>query len=152
LREIFEFIEELAKNQDIHVQEVVAWTVLEDLLGENLLERARAFMQPSTMVMSHEVEEFWERVPAARREQGLLDGAAPTGIQEPLLTDGSLFRTWSLLGLVDSLGKTPLTGEQRESLRNVLLDEFLEHGLESNDEPNELGRRLDDLIGPLGSL
>jgi hypothetical protein len=58
----------------------------------------------------------------------------------------------SLLSIVDSLGTTPLTSEQREELRHALVDEMCQVGLEKNGEPNELGRRLDDLIGLLAQF
>ena len=58
-------------------------------------------------------------------------------------------RAPALLGLVDSLGEKPLSGEQREDLREVLLQEMLERGLDGDDEPNPYGRLLDDMIGRL---
>lgn len=58
----------------------------------------------------------------------------------------------SLLHRLDSLGVIPLTTEQREELRQVLADELCETGLQPDDEPNERGLRLDDLIGQLGSF
>jgi hypothetical protein len=67
-----------------------------------------------------------------------------------LLRTTILRRQPDLISLVDSLGQQPLTDDQRELLRDVLLKEFLEVGLEPNDEPNKLGIKLDDLIGLLG--
>lgn len=58
-------------------------------------------------------------------------------------------RNPSLMPLVHSLGKTPLTQEEREQLRDVLADELVEHGLQPDDEPNEWGVKVDDLIGRL---
>lgn len=58
-------------------------------------------------------------------------------------------RNPSLMPLVHSLGKAPLTQEEREQLRDVLADEFVEHGLQPDDEPNEWGVKVDDLIGRL---
>ena len=69
LQELFAFIEELAKSPDVHVQEVVAFTILEGLLGENLLEKARPFMGPATIALSSDMEEFWARVRAARDQK-----------------------------------------------------------------------------------
>ena len=77
---------------------------------------------------------------------------APTPLkphERDLLRSTILKRRPDLLGLVESLGKAPLAADQRESLRHVLLEEFLERGLAGRDEPNDLGRRLDDLIGHL---
>jgi hypothetical protein len=56
----------------------------------------------------------------------------------------------SFLPLLDSIGEEALTIEQRESLREVILDEFLETGIEEDDEPNERGRMLEQLIDRLG--
>lgn len=58
-------------------------------------------------------------------------------------------RNPSLMSLVHSLGETPLTQEEREQLRDVLADELVEHGLQPDDEPNEWGVKVDDLIGRL---
>ena len=69
-----------------------------------------------------------------------------------LLYDIVSRRQPSLLPLVESLGQKLLTEEAREDLREVLAAEMTEAGLRSDSEPNEYGRRLDDLIGLLGSL
>jgi hypothetical protein len=55
----------------------------------------------------------------------------------------------SLAAVVRSLGRTPLTDDQREALREVLLQEMLERGLGAGDEANAYGRQLDDIIGRL---
>lgn len=55
----------------------------------------------------------------------------------------------SLMSLVRSVGKEPLSRDQREELRGVLLDEFTETGLREDYEPNEWGLKIDDLIGRL---
>lgn len=52
----------------------------------------------------------------------------------------------SLLPIVDILGATPLTGEQREGLRRALASELAETGLGKDSEPNERGLLLDNLI------
>lgn len=57
-----------------------------------------------------------------------------------------------LLPLVKSLGKTPLTTEQREALRGVVSDEFVGAGLGADDEPTEYGLRLEHLLDLLGHL
>lgn len=54
-----------------------------------------------------------------------------------------------LLDVTDALGRSPLTDELREEFRLVLADELCEVGLLPSGEPNELGVRLDDLIGRL---
>jgi len=69
LQELFALIEELAKNPDVHVQEVVAYTILEGLLGESLLAKARPFFGPATLALSTDVEEFWARVRAAQDQK-----------------------------------------------------------------------------------
>ncbi len=56
----------------------------------------------------------------------------------------------SLAVLLDLLGNTPLTQEQREALRGVLADEFSATGVRADWEPNPRDLRLDDLIGQLG--
>lgn len=58
----------------------------------------------------------------------------------------------SLLPILNSIGKEALTVEQRESLREVILDEFLQTGTEEDDEPNERGLMLEQLIDKLGHL
>ena len=55
-----------------------------------------------------------------------------------------------LLPLLDLFGVQLLTDDQREDLRDALLDEFLETGIRDDDEPNAYGRHLDDIIGRLG--
>lgn len=60
LRRIFELLEDLAHHPDVHVQEVVAFTVLERLGGDKeVLKRARPYMSEVTMQFSREVEAFW---------------------------------------------------------------------------------------------
>jgi hypothetical protein len=92
LQELFVFVEELAKNPDVHIQEVVAYTVLEGLLGEDLLDYVRPFMGPATLVMSDEVEQFWAEVRAARREERANSKAPVDAGQESILPAGSLFK------------------------------------------------------------
>lgn len=52
--------------------------------------------------------------------------------------------------LVDTVGKVPLNETDREALRQVVLSEFLNAGLDSNDEPNSYGLELEELIDALG--
>lgn len=72
--------------------------------------------------------------------------------QQALLREVLRRRIPSLLNSANSLGMVLLTFEQREEMRHALVDEMCEVGLEENGEPNELGRRLDGLIGLLGQL
>ena len=57
-----------------------------------------------------------------------------------------------LLPVLSEVGRRPLTGDEREELRGALAEELTAAGLDANDEPTDYGRRLDDLIGRLGSL
>lgn len=56
------------------------------------------------------------------------------------------------LPLLQSLGRRPLTRDEREALRGALADEMVAVGLEPSDEPNDYGRKLDDLIGRLADF
>jgi hypothetical protein len=55
----------------------------------------------------------------------------------------------ALAGVADLVGKTTLTDEQREDLREVLADKLFSTGLKPDGEPNERGLRLDTIIGGL---
>jgi hypothetical protein len=60
LRQIFRFLEELAGHPDIHVQEVVAFSVIERLTDNSQwLDRAYEYMGPKTREIVREVKEFW---------------------------------------------------------------------------------------------
>lgn len=72
--------------------------------------------------------------------------------QQTLLREVLGRREPLLLTYADSLGQIPLTIDQREEIRFVLADEMCEVGLQESGEPNELGRRLDDLIGLLAQF
>jgi hypothetical protein len=52
--------------------------------------------------------------------------------------------------LVETVGKTPLNTTDREALRQVVLSEFLNAGLDSDDEPTSYGLELEELIDALG--
>lgn len=52
-------------------------------------------------------------------------------------------------GLLSLVGRRALTAEEREALRATLSEEFVAEGLRGDDEPNEYGVRLDNLIGRL---
>lgn len=61
LKRIFDFLEILSNERDIHIQEVVAYSVLERLSGNNeIYQKARKYMGKTTLKFSYEVEEFWE--------------------------------------------------------------------------------------------
>jgi hypothetical protein len=63
LRQVFTFLELLAQSENVHIQEVVAFTVCESLLDDKArVEKARAYMGEATLRISHEVEAFWERM------------------------------------------------------------------------------------------
>ena len=70
-------------------------------------------------------------------------------VEQMLLRDIISRREPSAMEIVDLLGKAPLAEEEREWLREILSDELCEFGLKADDEPNDLGRRIDDLIGQL---
>ena len=57
-----------------------------------------------------------------------------------------------LLSTLDNIGLVPLEENHRLELQNILMDEFLQVGLDSNDEPNEIGIQLEDLIDVLSHL
>jgi hypothetical protein len=52
--------------------------------------------------------------------------------------------------LLDTIGKTPLNETDREALRQVILSEFLNAGLDGDDEPTSYGLELEELIDALG--
>lgn len=54
-----------------------------------------------------------------------------------------------LTGLVASLENVELTDAQRDELWDAVANEFSETGLKEDDEPNERGLVLEDLIGRL---
>ncbi len=56
----------------------------------------------------------------------------------------------ALAPVIDSLGSVPLSLEQREELREALVEELINTGLHEDDEPNSRGLLLDRLIDRLG--
>lgn len=50
---------------------------------------------------------------------------------------------------VQSLGQSRLTEDECEELREVLADELVDSGLRPNDETNEYGRTLDEVVREL---
>ena len=61
-------------------------------------------------------------------------------------------RNPDMIGIVASIQNVALAEDQREELRQTLTDEFIETGLRENDEPNERGLLLEELVDRLGHL
>lgn len=57
-----------------------------------------------------------------------------------------------LTSLVATIGHEQLGPDERERLRRVVSEEFMEKGLQDDHEPTSYGRQLDDLIGALGRV
>ena len=55
-----------------------------------------------------------------------------------------------LLHIVHSPHDVQLTEQQRDDLRQAVTDEFCQTGLQENDEPNQRGLMLEELIDRLG--
>ncbi|KNF08177.1 hypothetical protein CLPU_9c00730 [Gottschalkia purinilytica] len=55
-----------------------------------------------------------------------------------------------LLWVLDDEKTIEVDEELGNDLRNVINDEFVKVGLNDNDEPNELGIKLEDLIDKIG--
>jgi hypothetical protein len=70
---------------------------------------------------------------------------------EELLTEVLEKRRPDLLKLIPPYREIDLSEEQRDEIIDAVTDEFIETGLRPDDEPNERGIRLDDLIGALAS-
>ena len=67
-----------------------------------------------------------------------------------LLREVASRRSPSSLQLVDALAERQLTGEEREELRQIVVDELVARGLCKDDEPNAYGHRMERLIDALG--
>ncbi|MGH9908104.1 MAG: hypothetical protein ACRD8U_21240 [Pyrinomonadaceae bacterium] len=65
-----------------------------------------------------------------------------------LLTEVISKRAPHLLGLL-AQPHGSLTDSQRDELREIVADEFVETGLRENDEPNKRGLLLEEIIGRL---
>jgi hypothetical protein len=61
-------------------------------------------------------------------------------------------RNPELLALLSTLASRPLTSEEREMLRGSVLTEFLEIGLQADDEPTGYGLALQGVIDWLGHV
>ena len=57
-----------------------------------------------------------------------------------------------LLTILDSPADFELTEQQRDDLRQAVTDEFCQTGLKENDEPNQRGLLLEEIIDRLGHL
>jgi hypothetical protein len=69
-----------------------------------------------------------------------------------LLSEVLWKRDPSMIGIVASFQSAELTNDQREELRQILTDELMDTGLGDDDEPNERGLLLEELIDKLGHL
>ena len=69
-----------------------------------------------------------------------------------LLSEVVWKRNPDMIGIVASFQNVGLTETQREELRQTLTDELIDTGLRENDEPNERGLLLEELIDKLGHL
>lgn len=54
------------------------------------------------------------------------------------------------LAIVAAINARELSADERERLREIVADEFVEYGLGPDDEPNSRGLLLDDIIAWLG--
>lgn len=54
------------------------------------------------------------------------------------------------LAIVAAIKARELSADERERLREIVADEFVEYGLGPDDEPNSRGLLLDDIIAWLG--
>lgn len=70
---------------------------------------------------------------------------------EELLMEVLEKRRPDLLRLLPPYRESYLTDLERDEIIDAVTDEFTATGLRSDDEPNERGIRLDDLIGALAS-
>lgn len=68
---------------------------------------------------------------------------------EELMTEVIRKRRPDLLGLLVAPQDTKLSDSQIDELREAVADEFCETGLTEDDEPNESGLSLEDIIGRL---
>ena len=69
-------------------------------------------------------------------------------VRERLLREVLDRRAPRLLPIVERDG--PISSDERERLRSIIADELVEHGLDGNDEHNEYGRALEDVIDFIG--
>lgn len=87
----------------------------------------------------------------AHRQVPIMASQIPSKMAE-LLREVIWKRRPELTGALGSLQDVKLTEYQREDLRQMLTDEFIETGLCDDDEPNARGLLLEELIDRLGRL
>ena len=59
-------------------------------------------------------------------------------------------RSPTSLPLLDALAERRLSDDEREELRQIVMDDFVARGLREDDEPNEYGHRMERIIDALG--
>jgi hypothetical protein len=67
-----------------------------------------------------------------------------------LISDVLLARAPNQLHLLATLGREPLSLDERETIRGILADELVAVGLDPDDEPNERGQLIETAIDWLG--
>lgn len=75
-----------------------------------------------------------------------------TSIQKTLLTEAIQKHNPEFISIVEKVGVTTLTENEREDLRGAIASELCETGLGSGDEPNQRGLVLEELIDVLGYM
>ncbi len=78
--------------------------------------------------------------------------AALNAQEMSLLREVVARRAPQMLSLLEVIGRRLLTETEREELREVVLDEFLEVGLRKDYEPNTYGLQLSEMIERLGDV
>jgi hypothetical protein len=76
----------------------------------------------------------------------------PDGLDSSLLREALARFRPDLLERLATLGQVPLTNDEREDLRAAVAQELLASGLADDDEPNERGYALEEVIDALGRL
>lgn len=66
-----------------------------------------------------------------------------------LLTNIINKRNHTFLNITEDLGSRKLTSKEKDNLQQMLMSEMVENGLKENDEPNDLGKVLDSIIGKI---
>jgi hypothetical protein len=59
-------------------------------------------------------------------------------------------RSPTSLPRLDALAERRLSDDEREELRQIVMDDFVERGLGEDDEPNAYGHQMERLIDALG--
>lgn len=60
-RRIFEFIEEMAKSNDVKIREVLDFTILEQIIDEdkNVFDKFKKYMLPETFLHCEKIQEYF---------------------------------------------------------------------------------------------